>query len=327
MVQSERDRYRSLRAIVAAVLVTISLPLLVECCTDTGHGGAKAPDTLTAITLRDAVGQQVTLPRPAVRVVSLAPNLTEMLAAVGGEKLLVGRTRYCDYPPSVLAVPVVGDMLTLNHEMVLGRRPDLILMSIAGNYLANYQKLQQLGLRPFAIDASTLDGVVNSIDTVAILIGHRDQGAVVSNHLREVVDSIGALGAAGPRVSTFIVIDKSPLMTVSRGFLTDLVTKAGGVNIAEGASASYPLFSREELLRKDPEVILFPTSAAENLAGLLKAYPEWRNLRAVRHGHVYALPTNIVERPGPRIGFGLTAIYEALHGADPATLFAKYARY
>jgi ABC-type Fe3+-hydroxamate transport system substrate-binding protein len=325
MFQSRRPALRAAGTTIAAVLMLSALlPALGGC------GGGDRPAVRKsdsgAIHLRDAIGQEVTLPRPATRVVSLAPNLTEIIAAIGAADKLVGRSTHCDYPPEVLSVPAVGDLLSLNYEAILARKPDLVLMSFVGNTGSNYSKLQQLGLRPYAIDASSLTGLINSIDTVGILLGREAQAHVVHDRLRALVDSIARLGAASSPVSTFIVIDRSPLMTVSRGFLTDMVKTAGGANIVEGSAVSYPLFNREELLRRDPEVILVPSTSAATIDELLRTYPEWQRLRAVRNHRLYPLPENIVERPGPRIGAGLTAIYEALHGADPRELFAKYSK-
>lgn len=316
------------RSPLHALLVTIILGLLVSACARErardARSAAPTADSAGPVRLRDAYGEEVTLPHPARRIVSLAPNLTETVAAIGATDLLVGRTAYCDYPPEVLKVPVIADLQTIRYEAVLQRKPDLVLMSWAGNIGSNYDKLKQLGLRPYLLGAANLHGVINAIDTIGLLVGRGAQARAVSNRLRAEVDSIGALAAAAPRVSVFVVIDKAPLMTVSKGFLNDLIDAAGGTNIAAGAITAYPLYNREELLRRDPDVILIPWTSTDIVPEMLRTYPEWQRLRAVREKRIYAMPRDILFRPGPRLGQGLRSIFEALHGADPDSLFRRY---
>jgi iron complex transport system substrate-binding protein len=296
------------------LLLLLILPLLGGGCR------AKEPerhpsttDTVGGITLTDFVGGRLSLRAPPSRVISLAPNITEMVFAIGAGSRLIGRTSSCNYPPEAVRIESIGDYQTLNYEKIVAMKPDLVLMTFAGNTDAGYRKLKELGIDVFALDAETLTGVINTIDTVGLLLGYREGAENLSRQLRTELDSIHQLASARPMIPTFIVIDKSPLMTVSRGFIDEELKVAGGENIAAGAVAAYPTFSREELLRRDPEVILYPTSSAEDLQALTKLYPEWSRLRAVRNHRVYALPPDLLFRPGPRIIEGIRLIYRALH--------------
>lgn len=277
--------------------------------------GSRNGDTAGHIVLIDQMGMKVDLAQPARRVVSLAPNVTEMMYALDAGGLLVGRTTYCDYPPAAARIESMGDMLTLDYERIVAARPELLLMTYAGNQLSNYEKLRGLGLQPFVLHDSTIADVLDDIGIVGRLIGREERARRVAGDLRRTLDSIRARAAGRPAVAAFIVIDRSPLMTVSRGFIDEMLTVAGGRNIAAGGLTAYPKYSREELLRQDPEVIILPTYAPGMLEALLTSYPEWKSLRAVRNKRVYEIPANIVMRPGPRIGQGLAALYEALHGA------------
>ncbi len=290
---------------------------------DTTVAASTAADSSMAISIIDAVGEKVELARPARRVISLAPNLTEMIFALGGGDQLVGRTSYCDYPAEATKVPAVGDMLTLRYEDIIALKPDLIVMSIVGNTDANYRKLRDLGLTVCAIGAENVGHVIASIDTMGMLLGRRAEASVMIERLFGQIDSIRGLAVSAPPVSAFIVIDKSPLITASRGFFAEELMLAGGENIAAGESATYPKYSREAMLRRNPEVILLPGTSWSSVEDLLKTYPEWKNLRAVRGNRVYVIPPDILLRPGPRITQGLAALYEALHGADPKALLAR----
>jgi len=293
--------------------------------TDTATVPPASADSSAAISIIDAVGEKVVLARPAQRVISLAPSLTETIFALGAGDRLVGRTSYCNYPPEAAKVPPVGDMLTLRYEEIIALKPDLIVMSIAGNTDANYRKLRDLGLTVCAIGAENVGNVIASLDTMGMLLGRRAEAGVMLERLFGQIDSVRGLAVAAPPVTTFIVIDKSPLITASRGFLAEELMLAGGENIAAGESAGYPKYSREAILRRNPEVILLPGTSWSAVDDLLKTYPEWKNLRAVRNNRVYVIPPDIIMRPGPRITQGVTALYEALHGADPKALLARLA--
>lgn len=267
----------------------------------------------TPIQLIDAVGDTIRLPRPANRVITLAPNLTEMMYAIGAGEKLVGRTAFCDYPQQALTLPIMGDMLNIEYEKILQAKPDIVLMTIAGNSRLGYDKLKELGLRPIAIDAVTVTGVIRSLDTIGLLVGKQHQSSKLVSELEHTLDSIKQLAAALPAVSTFIVIDRSMLITVSRGFIHEALTIAGGENIAAGATAAYPVISREELLRKNPEAIILPAASTADAESLLELYPEWRAIRAVRNERLRIIQPNLIERPGPRIVEGIVQLYQLLH--------------
>jgi ABC-type Fe3+-hydroxamate transport system substrate-binding protein len=280
-----------------------------------GDAPRSASDTgrESSITLRDATGREVTLARPARRIVSLAPNLTEILYAIGAGELVVGRTQFCNHPPEVASVPVVADMTAPNYERLVRLRPELLLMTFAGNSSAVYDRLRDLGLQPYALSAETIAGTLGVIDTVGRLVGRERDARAVVDGIERTLDSIAALTRGRARVSAFIVLDRAPLMTVSGGFINEALERAGGVNIAAGNPSAYPRYSREEVLRHDPEVIIVPGDSTATAEALLATFPEWKQLRAVRNGRVHGLSADILFRPGPRIAESVRILYDALH--------------
>jgi len=293
----------------------LAITLFSAGCGDRNNGtGSPDNDSVRAITARDARGELLTLSAPARRVVSLAPNLTEIVCAVGAEGRLVGRTDYCNYPPSIDSIPSVGDIQNPNFEKIFAAHPDIVLMSIAGNSESVYDKLKELGLHTFVLDAGTIDATIDAIDTVGYLVGYTADARTITTTMRHDIDSIRRLSKREARVTTFMLIDKSPLITVSHGFLAEALETAGGENIAKGAVAPYPVFSREEVLKRDPEVILLVSPARNALSELLELYPEWKGLQAVRTGRVYTVDPDIVSRPGPRISEGIKLLHHLIHG-------------
>jgi iron complex transport system substrate-binding protein len=323
---SPRLKHRGILPAASSLPILLVALALASCGGRSGGGPGSSPDAGTSpggdsIAIRDAEGQTVRLARPAERVISLAPNITEIVFAIGAGAKLVGRTTYCDYPPAALAVPPVGDIQTLNYETVIAARPDLILMTHAGNIKSNYEKLRDLGFMACTIGDESVGGIIGTIDTVGLLVGRRDEARRLGETLTRRIDSLRALGRKTPAVTTFIVVDKVPLITAATGFLAEELEIAGADNIAKGGLTAYPKYSREELLRRDPEVIIVPGMSFSMIDDLLAAYPEWKRLRAVREHRVYVLPHNTIFRPGPRIAASIGLLYRALHGADPRALF------
>jgi iron complex transport system substrate-binding protein len=283
-----------------------------------------SPDS--TVRLIDAVGDTVVMSHPARRIVSLAPNLTEMIFAIGAGNHLIARTDNCNYPPQAASIPSIGDYQSLNYERLLSMKPDLILMTYAGNTKTSYEKLKELGLRPYVLESATLNGVIHTLDTVGMLTGQKQRGTEIAASIQSTVDSIRSLASTSPAVETFIIIYHSPLMTVSRGFLDEALKIAGGSNIAAGAIAAYPTYNREELVRRDPQVIIIASHSFDDLDELLRIYPECKQLQAVRNNRVYILPPDIILRPGPRVQQSVVLLYQALHGADPRELLSRALR-
>lgn len=305
---------RALRPFVSA----LGCACLIAACGDGAPHtrDSNSSDSLQAIELHDAVGTLVRLERPAKRVVSLAPSLTETLFAIGAGAGVVGRTPYCNYPPESQAIPIVSDLSTPSYEKLLRINPDLVLMTFVGNSSAAYKRLAELGMTPFAIAAETIPGTIAAIDTIGRLVDRRIEARALISSIQHELDSIAVLVSNQPRISAFIVLDRAPLMTVSGGFINEALERAGGVNIAAGDPAAYPRYSREEVLRRDPDVIIVPGDSAVSAASLVESFPEWVGLRAVRTGSVRSIPSDILFRPGPRLGLSVRALYDALHGSD-----------
>jgi iron complex transport system substrate-binding protein len=300
---------------LSPALVALLLGAALTACSDRAHHSDATPaDSSQRIVLTDAVGRQVSLAAPAHRIGSLAPNLTEILFAIGAGRDVVGRTAFCNYPPEASGVDVISDLSSPNYERIVRLKPDLVLMTFAGNSSAAYNRLVDLGLQPYSLAAETIPGTLAAIDTIGRLVGRRDDAQRLVARLQRSIDSVRALAATLPRVSAFIVLDRAPLMTVSGGFINEALEIAGGENIAAGDPSAYPRFSREEVLRRDPDVIIVPADTAVSTASLLASFPEWSRLRAVRNGRVRALPPDVIFRPGPRLGRSVELIFSALHG-------------
>jgi iron complex transport system substrate-binding protein len=275
------------------------------------------------ITLVDDLGRSVTVRRPPERIVSIAPSNTEVLFSLGLGGMIVGVDRFSDFPPEAKQKAQVGGMIDPDFERIASLRPDLVFATGELQRQA-VETSARLGLLVFALNPSTVDGVLQSIAKVARITGVSRRGQEVTTSLRQRASEVTRKTRMIPltqRPSVFWVVWPEPLMAAGpRTFIHDLIVLAGGRNIAADVRGprDYPIFSLEEVASRNPDVII-STDEARGALGDLKAKEGWKELLAVRRGRVYFLNSALVSRPGPRLVDGLEAVARLLH----PSLFSK----
>jgi len=300
------------RISVALIALTIIVLGLTACASPPTAAPTTAPAVF--ITVTDDAGRQVTLKGLPTRIVSLAPSNTEVLYALGLGDRVVGVTEYCDYPPEAKQKPKIGGFANIDLEKVIGLDPDLVL---ATNIHAGavVSELQKRGVTVVVVEPKNVDDVLAKIAFVGKLTGKSDNATRLTAQLKNRIDAVTAkVTAAKTKPRVFYEIDKS-LYTVGPGsFIDDMITKAGGLNIAADAKGAYTQLSPEAIIAKDPQVILLGDINFGESPESVKARPGWANISAVRNGRVIPIADeNVVSRPGPRIVEGLELIARALY--------------
>jgi iron complex transport system substrate-binding protein len=253
------------------------------------------------------------LPARVTRVISLAPNLTEIVFAVGAGDRLVGRTSYCDYPPEAKAVAEVGDTRTPGLEKIIGLRPQVVLVSTASQLEVFTQQLQNQNIAVFVTDPHDLEGVFRSIQQIGEILGHKEQADLLVGRLRERTNAVEQAVKDKPPVRVFYQVSGEPLYTAGRNsFVTDLMRRAGAVSVTAEVPGAWPKYSNESALASKPEAIILPTggsmgSANSSVTEALRQSP------AALQGRVYKINDDHLTRPGPRLIDGLEAMAKALH--------------
>ncbi len=255
-----------------------------------------------------------------IRVVSLSPNTTEAIFAVGAEGVLVGRSQSCDFPPQVSRLPSVGGFADPNVEAILALQPTLVVgaQSPAGPVLE--KKLLDHRLQTFFPRIRTVADIGRMITGLGERVGRRAAAAQVVGDLDARLRRLDELVKTLEPLSVVIVFDESPIVVAGPGgFIDELLQRAGGHNLIK-AGGLYPSVGLERLLSLDPEVIIDATMAGrvgeESRSGLPER-PGWSELGAVRRGKVRLLRSSAALRPGPRIAEGLAAVIAALHNREP----------
>lgn len=285
------------------VLVITSLAVFIGCNKD--HRQPNATLVRDSIIATDACGTRVAVPTPAMRIVSLAPNLTEIIFALGAENILVGDTRYCTYPAAAQSITKVGDLQTPNYELIAALKPDVMFMSFSGNMPEAYEKARGLGLRPFLVSSKSIEDIEMAVITMAHVLGRDSMGKIISSVMCNAIDSLRAASQRRTPVDAVILLSANPLIAVGNGFLDEALTIAGGRNVAHNTIIAYPQLNREALVAGKPKVIFVPTDVKESTEELWLMFPEWRTLRA-SGTRIVRIDADPLSRPGPRIVRGIS---------------------
>jgi iron complex transport system substrate-binding protein len=298
-------RYSLVSFVRLAVIVCLAL---VAACTPKGTAN---PGSTREIT--DDAGRRVSIPARVDRVVSLAPNLTEIVFAIGAGNRLVGRTSYCDFPPEAKAVAEVGDTLHPNLERMIAVKPQVVLVSTASQLEVFTKQLEGQNIAVFVTDPHDLEGVFRSILQIGEIVGDRDQANSLVQKLRERTNAVEQAVKQKPPVKVFYQVSGEPLYTAGHdAFVTDLMRRAGAASVTADVPGAWPKYSNESALAARPDAIILPSGgsmgeANSNVAEALRQSP------AVLHGRVYKINDDHLARPGPRSVTGLEEMARALH--------------
>ncbi|HID62354.1 MAG TPA: cobalamin-binding protein [Anaerolineae bacterium] len=282
---------------------------------------AQSPNELAAfpLTLTDDLGRKVTVETRPQRIVSLAPSNTEILFAVGAGEQVVGVTTYCNYPPEAQTREQIGGFSaeTISVEKIIALKPDLVL-SAGKLHETVIEALEQAGITVYAVDAETFDQVYATIEVVGQMTGHDKEATNLVAQMKERVAAVESVVAEIPneeRPTVFWETWDDPLMTAGpTTFAGQMIEKGGGVNLFADVTERYPQISAEEVIKRNPDVIMGPDSHGEALtADQVATRPGWETVKAVQDGRIYVFDGDITSRAGPRIVDGLEMIARALH--------------
>jgi iron complex transport system substrate-binding protein len=261
----------------------------------------------------DEAGRRVIIPEKIDRIVSLAPNLTEIVYAVGAGDRLVGDTTYCDYPEAAKKVAKVGDTMTPSVERIIALKPQIVLVSTASQLEAFTQQLSEQHIAVYVTDPHTLEEVFNSVLTLSALFGDPQQSARISQEMSQRVAVVRETLKGVKPVRVFYQVSGEPLYTIGKdSYLDDLVRRAGGVSVTNNVPGAFPRFSDEAALAAKPEAIILPTGGSMGEANSA-AVAALKNSPAVVNGRIYRINGDLLSRPGPRLVDGLEQMARALH--------------
>ncbi len=261
----------------------------------------------------DALGRDVALAAPALRIVSMVPSHTETVCALGACDRLVGRDALSDAPDAALAAPSLGTAFAPDLEALVAAAPDLVL---GDAFTGLAEALAPFGIAVYAGTPQRLDDLAPYFADLGALLGLDAEAAALAAEVAAGFDAVRAAVAELPRPTVFVEIDATPYAAGPTSLVGAVVELAGGAHVVDAAQGDYPQIDPEYVVARDPEVILLMDAPYGVTAEQVAARPGWSGLRAVRDGRVLELAmaeVDALSRPGPRLVEAAWAIARLLH--------------
>lgn len=285
-----------MRNLVAALLaIALSLPAFAE-----------------RLRIVDDAGRTVLLPRPAQRIISIAPHITELLFAAGAGDRIVGADEFSDYPLEAKALPRIGRHSSLDLEAIVALKPDIVIGWESGNRMPQLDQLERLGIPLYLNEIRSIGDIARSIEGFGTIAGTGDAAHAAAAALRARTENLATQQTTRIPLRVFYQIWNRPLMTVSgKHLISEAIERCGGRNVFAGLAQLAPTISIESVLAANPDVILASGADADR-PEWLDDWKRWPELAAVGSDSLYAIPPDILQRPTPRFIDGVEAVCAAL---------------
>lgn len=282
------------------------LMLALLCATGSAHA---------AITVTDDAGNRITLARPAQRVISMAPHVTELLFAAGAGKRIVGAINYSDFPLEARSIPTIGSNSQIDMERVIAMKPDLVIVWDSGTTARQVQQLASLGVPIFRSEPRRFEQVATSMVRFGQLLGTEAVAERAAASYRGEVARLKKRYGSQPVVPTFYQVWDRPIYTLNGNqIVSDAIGICGGRNVFGGLAAVAPEVSVEAVLAQDPEAIVGDEPHGQQDAGIAIWKP-YRAMTAVKRGNLFTVHGELLTRPGPRTVLGAAELCEKLEQA------------
>jgi iron complex transport system substrate-binding protein len=283
--------------------------------------GLPVPEVAGGIEIIDARGKPISLKHPAIQIVSLLPSLTEYICQLDKGHLMVGRSEWCKYPLEALDVPVVGSLNKVDDSKISRLTPDVVLVSalMPDNQI---EHLESLGTTVIVFDHQNWGSICRDLEVLGKVLGASGDVktliAWLERHRRTVANELNSIEDTTP-IRTAVLYSLDPLSSAGKNtFIDEFISLSGGVNVAADLPSNWPTLTVEELIQRQPEVLLISSeveASVDSKAKLAKLTqdPHWSQLPALKNNRVYILDADTLTVPGPRQVVALAQIAAALH--------------
>lgn len=272
---------------------------------------ADAPFTLT-----DDRGRSVRMNHFARRIISLSPNITELVFAAGAGDKLVGVSSYSDYPDVAKSIPGIGDSSSLDLERIVALKPDLVIAWNSGNKVADIDKLERLGLTVFITEATKLEDIPRLLRKIGKLAGTLAIAELAASAFEAELRKIKQRYRSRQQVEVLYLIWHRPLMTVSDNhIISDIINICGGINVFAAAPSLTLVISAESILGADPQIIISSMPLVSPETGRRELWQRFPHIRAVRNNHLFFVHPDLIHRQTPRMLQAAKTVCEQLESA------------
>jgi len=301
-----------------AVVLALAGALCTACSTDTDA----RLDNGAPIVVTDDAGREVRLGAPAQRVISFPPAATDLILAMGALDALIARTQY-DIDPRISHLTSTGNALNPNIEWIASLRPDLVVAWPDQPSRSVIGSLERISVPAYAASMETIGDILRTTRNLGELLGRKTAADSLAHSIRARLDSVKAAVAGAQEVSVAFVFSSDPPMVAGpRTFIHEVIEAAGGTNAFADSPARWPQVTLEEVLRRDPDVLIINGVGAQATERVrsLRTMPGWRDLTAVRNGRLLPVDANEFTRPGPLVATNAVRVAAFLHPDRAARL-------
>jgi iron complex transport system substrate-binding protein len=264
-----------------------------------------------AIEVIDDNGDKLTIASVAQRIISLSPNTTEILFHIGAGEKIVGADEYSNYPQAANKIVRVNNHAAANYELILSLKPDVVIAWQSGNGEKIISRIRELNIPVFVVETSSLEDIPNLYRRLGQLSGRDSQANIQAENFSKRLNQLRKTFSSRKDIRLFYQIWNEPLMTLNGDHMvTDMIELCGGVNVFANAAALVPYVNIESVVAANPDIII---SGGNNKTDLLDSgfWRKWTGISAVKHQHLYAIPSDLLQRHSGRIleGTGLLCEY------------------
>lgn len=302
--------YKKQSKIIITLFITMLLMFYITACAPADHSEEQPSGS-------DLAESEI------LRIVSLSPSQTENLFALGLEESIIGVSDYCDYPEEAMNKEKLGSSWTINLERVIELMPDLVFV-YGESHAEALEQIKAAGIKVVNIEPETVESVFESIIITGELTGKMDEANEIVGELRLEKQNLLEKVSERTPIPVFYQVWDEPLQTAGpESFIHELMTLAGGDNIAKDAEGAYPMYSVEALIENNPEIYFMPPHVsdfesmteeqAESIREEVRSRPGFDQIKAIKENRIELLEPNIASRPGVRVIQGLRAFAEAMH--------------
>ena len=269
---------------------------------------------LISKTYRDDLNREIFLRKTPVKIVSLAPSITEMLFAMGAGDLVAARSQACDYPEAARNKEILTTYPEIDIESMVVMEPDLVLATteiIPKNLLPLFEKFK---IPVYFQKFDSLSGITTNIRKLGALIERPEKAKHLADSLDRILQAITDSTRNKIKYGTMIVVSADPLIVIGgKGYINEMIQKAGGKNVFADLDEAYPTVTPEAILKAGPEYVVFPTRFDQDYAELVDRYPSLVRMPAAGLKQVFVMDPDLIYRPGPRTMEGLAGLANILH--------------
>jgi iron complex transport system substrate-binding protein len=274
---------------------------------------------ITEISVVDDQGNLVVLPAPAQRIISLAPNLTEVLFYVGAGEQIIGVDEYSNYPEEAKSIIRVNNHAAANYELILSLKPDLVVAWESGNGEQIIGRMKELGLPIFVVETRKMNAIPELFTRLGRLTGHDEMAEQRAQDFSQRLNGLRETFGGQTDVRVFYQIWNDPFITLNGEHLvSDVIDLCGGVNVFSEAIPLVPYVNIEAIMDADPQVIIASGSSEKN-EQWRDSWSSWQGISAVASGNIYLIPPDLMQRHSSRILDGAEYMCDFLHRTRSAS--------